>query len=470
MCFLKTASLLCAFAVLSARAGDLPPQLESALSSSGLKSSEVGLWVAPAGSDIPVAQLNAQRAMKPASSIKTVTTLAALDLLGRDFVWKTDISASGAPDARGVLRRVAIRGDGDPHLVVERIWLLAERLHGLGVRKIEGNITLDRSAFAVDDVDPFAFDGAGQRVYNVGADALLLNLRALSITFVPEADGKFARIYAVPELAGFNHPVKIQTVPGACGDWLSALKAAATANGVSFKGKYRASCGTRTWHVTLWSADDYLTRILKPVLKKAGIEWTGKAVSGCVPAGNKVLLSETSEPLTQIITWINKFSNNPMARQVFLTLSYADGKKDQPASLVRSRKVVSKWLDGIGVDSKDVFIENGSGLSREARISAESLGRVLNHGWKSGVMPEFVASLPAAGYDGAMQKRSLTTGSAHVKTGHLNRVHAVAGYVTDERGERWSVAVIVNGDVNKGKAFTQDVLNWCASGKAGSVR
>ena len=239
---------------------------------------------------------------------------------------------------------------------------------------------------------------------------------------------------------------------------------------MTFKGALPASCGIKALHVSRWQADDYLTRLLKPILRTVGIAWTGVVREGRVSVQNGVGLAEIeSQPLPQILSWINKYSNNTMARHVFLTLSQTDAVGvAKPATLLRSRAVIDRWLVKVaGAVPVGTFIDNGSGLSRETKISAETMGRVLNYGFNSYVMPEFMASLPSAGFDGTMKKRGLATGSAHVKTGLIRDVRSIAGYVTDVNACRWSVVVMMNGKRLDGdRLFSQAVLQWCAQGGA----
>ena len=181
------------------------------------------------------------------------------------------------------------------------------------------------------------------------------------------------------------------------------------------------------------------------------------------------LVQSQSASLPKIVSWVNKYSNNTMARHLFLTLSRTDADGEhKPATLRRSRAVVEDWLKQVaGALPKGTYIDNGSGLSRKTKIAAETLGRVLNYGYNSYVMPEFMASLPLAGYDGTMKKRPLTVGSAHIKTGLIRDVRSIAGYVTDIHARRWSVVVMMNGKkLNNDRLFSQAVLNWCASGGA----
>ena len=187
---------------------------------------------------------------------------------------------------------MSLIGSGDPHLMIEQVWLLVEQLRQTGVKRIIGDITVDRSAFGEKPVDQGAFDGAADRSYNVAADAALVNLKAVSITLEPEENGKWARVTSLPVLEGFSVPKRIALSKGTCGDWKSKVKASYSDKGVRFKGALPASCGVKALHVSRWKADDYLTRLLKPILSSVGIAWTGVVREGRALAKSGVRLAE----------------------------------------------------------------------------------------------------------------------------------------------------------------------------------
>ena len=164
--------------------------------------------------------------------------------------------------------------------------------------------------------------------------------------------------------------------------------------------------------------------------------------AGTVPPGALLLTQHESPALGEIVREINKYSNNVMARQVFLTLDAA-----RPATPAGARKRIQTWLDEKSLAMPELALDNGSGLSREERISAENLARLLLAAWQSPVMPELMASLPVAGIDGTLKKRlgnQAATGRAHLKTGYLSNVRALAGYVLDTSGKRWIVVALIN--------------------------
>lgn len=461
----QTCALVLSAAAAAACAAQLPPELAAAAKNAGITETSLGLWVSKAGADKPVLSVNSRRPMNPASVMKVVTTYAALDLLGPAHRETTTLYSAAGIDEKGVLREAFLKGTGDAHFVAEDVWLFAERLAGLGVKRIAGNIAADRTAFdAASRVeDQGSFDGAASRPYNVGPDPLAANFKTVSLTFTPQTQG-LVRVSALPRLSGITVPETIRGVKGFCGDVKAKVGVTLEGGTIRFAGSYPVSCGVKTVHYALFDENVYLTGILRDALARAGITWSGRIVDGEVPARAKAVASTESAPLSQTVTWINKFSNNAMARQLFMTLSFADADgMTRPATLARSRAVVTQWLQTKGINPKSVTIDNGSGLSRTARISAETLGRVLNRAWVSPVMPEMMASLPAAGVDGTMKKRGLKTGSAHIKTGYLKDSRSVAGWVTTPAGDRYTVVMMVNSKRPDGaKAFSDAVLAWCA--------
>ena len=163
--------------------------------------------------------------------------------------------------------------------------------------------------------------------------------------------------------------------------------------------------------------------------------------------------------LGEVVREINKYSNNVMASQVFLTIDSM-----RPATYEGAQRQLRLWLAQKGLSMPELVLENGSGLSRKERISAESLGNLLFAAWQSPVMPELMASLPVAGTDGTLRKRlgdGATLGRAHMKTGYLGNVRSIAGYVLDNEGKRWIVAFMINDPKSiHGKPAMDALLQW----------
>jgi len=185
--------------------------------------------------------------------------------------------------------------------------------------------------------------------------------------------------------------------------------------------------------------------MIRQLWSEIGGSWRGKLRNGTASPAARLLYTHESEPLSQIVRDINKYSNNVMARQLFLTL--AAEAAGPPALPENASRAITDWLASKKLRAPELVLENGSGLSRAERISAASLAAILQAAAHSPVMPEFMASLPIAGTDGTMRKRMRAvpgTGQAHIKTGLLSDVRSIAGYVLDKRGRRHVVVMIVN--------------------------
>ena len=197
------ALLALASAAAQSQFQQLPPEVDAALVRAKVPREAVTLLVADADAvQPPRLAWRSQVPVNPASIMKLVTTYAGLDLLGPAFTWATPVYVDG-PIRNGVLQgNLYIQGQGDPKLVIERLWLLLRRVQGLGIQTIEGDIVLDRSAFEAIDADPNAFDGEGLRPYNASPDALLVNFKSVVMTFVPNRGAATAQVSFEPPLAG----------------------------------------------------------------------------------------------------------------------------------------------------------------------------------------------------------------------------------------------------------------------------
>jgi D-alanyl-D-alanine carboxypeptidase/D-alanyl-D-alanine-endopeptidase (penicillin-binding protein 4) len=383
--------------------------------------------------------------MNPASVMKLATAYAALDLLGPTFTFRTDFLAAGEI-ASGVLEGdLAIRGGGDPKLTIERLWQAAHALRARGLREIRGDVVVDRGYFAPARHDPGQFDNEGRRAYNVGPDAFLVNFHAIEFRFVPDGGG--VRVVADPDLPNVQVASRIRTVAGACGWWPGGIKHEVDENGlmatITFSGTYPAECAEKSRPYSLLAGPLYAEAAFRWVWSEAGGVIRGKVREGSVPAGAKLLYRHESEPLANLVRDMNKFSNNVMARHLFLALSAERGGAGEAAG---SERILREWLRAKGIEAPELSIENGAGLSRTDRVSAGTLAAILRSAWSGPLMPELIASLSVFASDGTMRYRpgGAAAGRAHLKGGTLTGVQSVAGYVLDKRGRRSIVVMIVN--------------------------
>ncbi len=454
--------MMCSFShhVLSQ---DLPLPVTDALKRAGIPLAAVGAFVQEVGSNQALIALNAAAPLNPASTMKLVTSNAALELLGPTFTWKTQAYAGGVMSGDVLQGDLIIKGGGDPKLVLENFWLFLRQIRSKGIRDIRGNVLLDRSVFEEGFYDPAVFDGDPLKSYNAGPDALLLNYKSFGFRFVPDQAGGQAKIMVDPPVAAY--PVSApRLVGGECGDWKGKLQASFNGAGTSFRGTYAASCGEKTWYVHPYQMThtQYFGAVFRQVWADLGGTFKGEVRNGVTPAGARLVSEWESTTLPEVIRDMNKYSNNVMARQLLLTIA-ADIFK-LPANPERGARAIKSWLANKGIDAPELVIENGSGLSRNERISAATLGRMLVAAYQSPTMPEFISSMPLAGYDGTMRQRLKTrsvAGNAHIKTGSLNDVRAIAGYVLAASGKRYAVVSIINHRAAPAAQEAQDaLLQW----------
>lgn len=465
-----------------ASAQPLPPSVQAAFARSGLPAEALTVLVAPARSNgAPVVSVRATEPVNPASVIKLVTTYAAVDLLGPAFRWRTGFYADG-PVADGVLRgNLYIQGGGDPKWVMERIVDALAAIRAQGVTVVRGDLVLDQGAFQLPWVDPGAFDGEHLRPYNATPEALLVNFKSLVLGLVPDAEAGVARVTVEPPLAGVQVDATVPLTRGPCADWRTALQARLDdPNRVQFSGSYSVRCGERSWPVAYVAPEQFAPRALEGLWRSSGGLLTGEVRLGSVPVGARLLHEAWSLPLNDIVDDVNRFSNNVMAQQVFLTLGrlpaavvgvQVAGQLVVPATPEGARERMAQWWHArLGPRWPAPVLVNGSGLSRDERITGESLLALLRHAVKHPDGAAWVQSLPVAGVDGTaarMGARGIlkqALGNARIKTGSLRDVVSVAGYVNGPGGQQWAVVAIVNHpDAGRGRPVLDAVLEWAAT-------
>ncbi len=422
----------------------LPPEVNAALLRAQLPSSALSVVIHDAGTGERVLERQARQPVNPASLMKLLTTAAALDRLGPAWQWSTPVRLRGTVQAGVLEGDLHIQGSGDPGLSQERLWLLLRRVQQLGVREIRGDIVIDQAAFAVPAADAANFDGEPLRPYNVGPAALMLNLRSQIYSFVPDPTAKLARVLVEPPLADHAVDRSVPLVNGPCGDWRAALKAGFEPTRTHFAGSYSAACGELNWPVADPEPASFDARLLRGLWRDLGGTLAGSVRNGPAPPGLAPSFEFASRPLLDTVRDINKFSNNLMAQQLFLTLAL-QATPGSPATLEGARETLRSWLQArLGDEARDIVVDNGSGLSRDNRISARLLTQVLVQAYDSPVMSELMSSLPISGVDGTLRRSKATAGRAHLKTGSLRDVAGVAGYVLSNSGRRYVLVAIVN--------------------------
>jgi serine-type D-Ala-D-Ala carboxypeptidase/endopeptidase (penicillin-binding protein 4) len=442
----------------------LPLPVEDALNKVSVPEDAVSVYVRQLGGNEITIDHFADRALNPASAMKLVTTYAALDLLGPAYRWRTEIYRDGELVDGVLLGHLVIKGYGNPELMQHDLWRMLSDLRQAGVRDIQGKLILDDSYFSPSHIDPGQFDNEPHRAYNAIPNAVTSNLNSTSFRFFH--DGLNAQIQANPDLPAITLINQLALTDAACEDWRGHLNYTVQNEGhqakVTFAGRYPASCGEKYLDLSLLSHASYTYHLFRQIWQQLGGTIGGGFQLASVRPSAIRLTEHHSQPLADVIRRINKYSNNLMSRQLLLTI--AAERVSLPGNEANGEKAIKGWLASKGMIFPELVIENGSGLSRIERISARHLGQLLEHAYASPVMAELMSSLPLLAVDGTVVRRSQASpvqGRAHLKTGSLNGVRSIAGYLLDERGRRWVVVFIVNHDRAGATKLAQDaLLEW----------
>jgi len=448
------------FSLCAAAQASLPPPVLRALERAAIPPQAVAVVAWPVDGAAPTLRHRGDAPMNPASLMKLVTTFAALELLGPAHVWQTEALAATPPENGVLAGDLFLRGSGDPKLTHERLWLLLRELRGRGLQEIRGDLVLDASAFPSVAHDPAAFDGRPLRPYNVGPDALLFNFATVHLTLVPERGG--VRVLAEPLPAGLEIDNRLRATDArTCpADWRDRLTAQVSPQRIVLAGDYPRACNERRWNLAGLPNGTLLAGAFVRLWRELGGSFSGGVRAGIAPETAVPLARSESPTLAEIVRDINKFSNNVMAWQVFLKVGGGE--------TATADRAIRSWLAAKGLNFPELVIDNGSGLSRSARLSADSFARLLAAAWASPVMPELVASLPIAAIDGTTRKRFNANGfagQAHLKTGSLEGVRAIAGYLLDRQGRRHIVVFIVNhANASEAQPAFDALLEWLWQG------
>jgi len=446
--------------------GSLPTGVRNVLNHRQLADGNLSLYVENLRTGEPVLSWNASEPRNPASVAKLLTTLVALETLGPSYTWKTDIYYAGEIKDGSLEGDLLIKGYGDPFLTTERLWTMLHAVRDTGVSRINGNLLLDDSYFDIGEYDPAAFDNAPLRAYNVAPNALLMNFKVVQYRFTPDAGNGKVNVRLHPELDNLQVVNQLSVRDGRCGGYQRGITITANedVDQMIFSGTFPRGCTSYSISRTALNHNDFAYGLVKSVWSEMGGELTGGWKNVTAAEELEPVLSFESPTLAEIITMVNKYSNNVMAHQLLYTL--AAEEFGAPGTKENGRIVVRQWLEERGFDFENLMYDNGAGLSRDGRITARHLADLLRYAYQSRYMPEFMSSMSLSGLDGTLSDRfrhDALTGMAHVKTGSLDDVNAIAGYLQGRSGERYIVVSLHNdGDVHRGPGHEvqEALLRW----------
>ena len=453
--------------------GVLPDAVQRVYTAFKVSPHQVGIYVAEVGAEQPLLNINGAASLNPASTIKLLTTWLGLEALGPAWTWPTEVYIDGEID-QGVLHGDLIfKGYGDPYFVTERLWSLQRQLRLLGINTIDGDLVIDNGYFASEYSDPGAFDGEALRVYNVFPDATLINFQAVKLYFQPDPEGNVVNVTVDPLPANLTIENRLKLKQGHCGGYHNGVALQAEGerarDRLILSGDYGQECELYSLTRSVLTGPTHAYGVFRTLWEEAGGTLTGKlrvdahALSDRLEEAEPFLRVE-SPPLSAVIRYINKHSNNVMSRHLFLTLGAE--MYGVPATRANARRAAGVLLHERGLNFPELRLDNGAGLSRDTRISAASLGSVLMHAEQSVWMPEFISSLSLAGLDGTLRKQFKSedaTGRMHLKTGRLDDVYATAGYVHARSGREYIVVILQNfpdADDGPGEEAQSALLRW----------
>ena len=443
----------------------LPYSIESMINKQKFNRNNIAIYIKETGKNRVVASLNIDKEMTPASVIKVYSTYAALLELGYDYRWPTKFYYTGKVQ-RGILYGdLIVKGFGDPTLKTRNLPRIVSALRAKGIRKIEGNIVIDRSYFSVAERDSSHFDKNIYSAYNAMPDALMFNQHLSKFTI----SVKRGRHQVIKSIPGESYRVvnNIRTVSGSCSGSRSWPSISVSHSGkipsLIVSGKLSRRCPKRTYTYIITRSYREFYAAFKRELKKSGIRYQGKMRLGKVPPGANMLYAHYSKPLEKIISITAKKSNNLFARHLLLTL----GAKiyGPPSTLNKGRRAVVQILNRYKLlDTPKCHIDNGCGLSRASKITARSMARVLDHAYK-GYGKRWMQTLSIAGKDGTIKRRFRNTSvknRAWMKTGTLNNAKNIVGYVKSRSGKLYTVVILTNGRRARwhGANLENDIIKW----------
>lgn len=446
----------------------LPGSVSRILAAHRMPPSSFSAYVQEVGTERPLLAVNPDVARNPASTIKLLTTFVALDDLGPAYRWQTESYLGGTLHDGQLDGDLYLKGYGDPYLVTERFWLFLRDMRQRGLRDIRGDLIIDNSYFEIDPMDPGAFDGQAFRTYNVLPDALLVNFKAINFVFRPDPTTNRVEIIADPKPANLDIRNQMRLAERRCGGYQGGITIVVGESPdydeVTFSGSFGRHCPEYRLSRSALRAPTYAYGLFSSLWAEGGGSLQGGLRIETVPEDLEPFVALESPSLAEVIRSVNKWSNNVMTRQILLTLGAEHF--GPPATVENGRAAVTWYLAQQGLDFPELQLDNGAGLSRDTRISARNMGRLLLAASDSIYRAEFVASMALAGLDGTMRRRfrnESLTGRMHIKTGRLDGVFAMAGYLISESGREYVVVAIQNhADAHRGPGEEVQIalLRW----------
>ncbi|MDM5148138.1 D-alanyl-D-alanine carboxypeptidase/D-alanyl-D-alanine-endopeptidase [Candidatus Persebacteraceae bacterium Df01] len=451
---------LLALTVFSVNAAPLPRDIQQLAKKHRIRTDKIGIVIQRVGDDKPLLSYQAEKAFNPASAVKIFTTVAAIDLLGHAHRWETTFAHTGAIKDGILQGDLYLIGSGDPQITLENFFLLLHDLRNRGLHTINGQLVIDNTFFNLPPHIASAFDGAPLKSYNAGAGALAVNFNAQQIVLQPQE--KKIHVYVDPPNDNIVIDNQLRPGKGRCSSWRNKIRERYLGNEtritVSLKGIFPPRCGQQSFYISALSHEANAAGVFGALWKQLGGKWNGQWRIEKVPPTAVTLTVFESPPLSQAITSMNKFSNNVIARNLFLSLADSNTSR----TLATAREAFHQWAAERGISGGGFFVDNGSGLSRQTRVQPAQIAILLQYLWAHPLRAEMIASLPVLGIDGTLRKRlKKLPMQGHLKTGSLAAVKSIAGFLRDEAGQDiLFICLTEEQNNNQAKQFQDSLMKW----------
>jgi len=427
---------------------------------SPLKSARTSIQVQSLDDGVVVFAQNADDLLNPASNVKLVTAAASLCTLGPEYRFETEFLTDGEV-VGGRARTLYVRGKGDPSITTERLFAIAAELYHSGLREVLGDLVIDESWFDGERLAPGFEQEKGDRAYLAPSGAVSLNWNAVGIYLRPgERPGSKASVEVEPPSDYFTVESNLATGSRYHRRFSVNLVLGNERQKVLVRGTVPSERGT----IAVWKKIDepalYLAYTLKHLLAERGIKVRGHVRVSVAPQNAHTFYVSQSDTFDLVLKRMNKHSSNFVAEQLIKTLGAE--RKGPPGTVSKGIEVVEGFLEKeVGIPRGSYVMQNGSGLNDTNRFSASQINRLLRFMYERfPLAPEYLSSMGIAGKDGTLRYRfegSDAVGRLRAKTGTLENVTALSGYVQSIGGEKFTFSVLVNDYAGKSAPVVQGV-------------
>ncbi len=447
----------------------LAKNIDKVLTTSILKNASVGIQIVSMGSGEVIYERNSELSLNPASNTKLLTSAAALVKLTPQYRFRTSVYTNAGLKNGKLQGNLYLKGSGDPVLSYEAILALVQDVYNAGIHSISGDIVGDDSWF--DAEREFSGWHDFNNAYSGKISALSLNSNSVKLLIKPSRrTGVPPQVTLEPPTSYVQIENKAVTLASKNRVYASFLPSEdALQEGrpqeillvqgkVSKKSKYGVAA-----YINVNNPSLFTTTTFKDVLEQFGITVEGNVALGKVPGKSRRIALYDSDPLSSIISVSNKTSDNFVAEQLLKTLGAEE--HGTPGTTDKGLQVVQGFLEELDIPPDTYVLENGSGLSRNNRLSPEQIVRLLTYMYSNfEVQFEYLASLAIAGVDGTLRRRLRDTqakGRLRAKTGAIRRVSCLSGYAASKDNEVFAFSIMMN-DYKSGGYAVKKIQNKIA--------